>query len=240
MKKILFVSDNNYLINKIKEIVSNKKNVECEFVRTGENTNSYMACSESVPTINIKSDYLQLIGKYDIIFSIHCMQIFPAELVSNVKCINIHPGYNPYNRGWYPQVFGIINNLPCGATIHEMDPELDHGGIIAQRIVDVSPIDNSRTMYDKILQNEIELFDEYFDIIVLGNYQIKETEVEGNINYKKDFKNLCKLDINEQITIGQFIDRLRALTHPPYRNAYFYTENGEKVYVSIELTLENS
>ena len=50
---------------------------------------------------------------YKVGISAHCKQIFPAKLVENVRCYNIHPGYNPYNRGWFPQVFSIINKKKC-------------------------------------------------------------------------------------------------------------------------------
>jgi methionyl-tRNA formyltransferase len=39
---------------------------------------------------------------YHLILSFNCKQIFPADLVSSVTCKNVHPGFNPYNRGWFP------------------------------------------------------------------------------------------------------------------------------------------
>lgn len=235
VKRILFVSDNRFLIEKIHKMVDDRTDMICTFVRTGGNVGSYMSCPTDMASINIKTDYASLMGKYDLIFSIHCMQIFPAALVSSVRCINVHPGYNPFNRGWYPQVFGIINNKPCGATIHEMDAELDHGGIIAQREVEVLPWDNSRTVYDKVLATEIVLLKENLDSIVNGSYSVYEPAIEGNVNTKKDYRELCQLDLNEVIRVGDFVNRLRALSHPPYKNAYFITEDGVKVSVSIEM-----
>ncbi len=70
--------------------------------------------------------------KYILFISLHCKQIFPQRLTDNYRCINIHPGYNPYNRGWFPQVFSILNKNTAGVTIHEIDQELDHGPIIYQ------------------------------------------------------------------------------------------------------------
>ena len=31
------------------------------------------------------------------------------------------------------------------------------------------------------------------------------------------------------------INYLRAMTHPPYKNSYFIDEDGNKIFVSIEL-----
>jgi methionyl-tRNA formyltransferase len=81
--------------------------------------------STKVYDLKKSNHIIEIIEKYQLVFSLHCKQIFPSELISNVKCINVHPGYNPLNRGWYPQVFSIIYDLPIGATIHEIDEVVD-------------------------------------------------------------------------------------------------------------------
>ena len=58
---------------------------------------------------------------------------------------------------------------------------------------------------------------------------------EGNYNSKQDFDKLCKLNLNETLNMKQCIDKLRALTHGKYKNAYFINENNEKIYISIDL-----
>ena len=58
---------------------------------------------------------------------------------------------------------------------------------------------------------------------------------EGNINYKEDFDRFCKINLNKEGTFGEFIDLLRATTFAKYDNAYFVDEEGNKVFVSINL-----
>jgi methionyl-tRNA formyltransferase len=113
--------------------------------------------TENFSIFDLKSpkDIDFILGNFDLVFSIHCKQIFPKELVNGLKCINIHPGYNPVNRGWYPQIFSILNDLPVGATIHEIDEALDHGGIIARALVPKYSYDTSKSLYDRILEKEI-------------------------------------------------------------------------------------
>ena len=60
---------------------------------------------------------------------------------------------------------------------------------------------------------------------------------EGNINTLNDFKKLCEIDLDEKITMREAIDKLRALSHGEYKNAYFITDN-EKVYVQLFLEKE--
>ncbi|MGB0918891.1 MAG: dTDP-4-amino-4,6-dideoxyglucose formyltransferase, partial [Flavobacteriales bacterium] len=158
------------------------------------------------------------------------------ELVQAVRCINVHPGLNPYNRGWFPQVFSILNGLPTGATIHEIDEELDHGNIIAQQEVENNVWDTSIDIYNRVLQQELKLLEAHLPQILEDNYKTFEPNEEGNLNLKKDFNALCELDIEKVQRVGDTIDQLRALTHGEYQNAYFFDpKTGKKVYVSIRL-----
>lgn len=178
-----------------------------------------------------------LVKEYDMIFSLHCKQIFPSKLVNHVKCINVHPGLNPNNRGWFPQVFSIINSLPCGATIHEIDEHLDHGPIICQKEVKIEMWDTSLTAYNKILDAEIELLSE--NLLNILNYEYETTvKEEGNLNLKKDFDDLCKIDLDDRDTFRNHINKLRALTHGDYANAYFIDDLGNKIYLKLELKKE--
>jgi methionyl-tRNA formyltransferase len=177
--------------------------------------------------------------EYDVVLSAHCKQIFPAALTRATRCINIHPGLNPYNRGWYPQVFSILNKLPLGATIHEIDEQLDHGGIIAQKEVSVDSSDTSLTAYTKVQQAEMELLKSHLHTILEGNYTTIQPSEEGNLNLKKDFNELRMLDLTRERTLAETLDLLRALTHPPYKNSYYIDPaDGKKVWVSIVLEKE--
>ena len=60
---------------------------------------------------------------------------------------------------------------------------------------------------------------------------------EGNINLKKDFNALCAIDLEKTMTLKEAIDYLRAMTFTGYKNAFFYDERGNKVYVEINLEL---
>lgn len=177
-------------------------------------------------------------GTYDIFISLHCKQLFPDKMVTEHTCINVHPGLNPYNRGWFPQVFGIMNHMPVGVTIHLMDTELDHGPILWQKELVPGAEETSKEVYERILAAEMELVEEHLEDILTGNYTPVPMADEGNINFKEDFDALCEIDRDKPATYGEVIDFLRAMTHAPYKNAYFYDSDGRKVYVSISLEKE--
>ena len=194
---------------------------------------------ENFRPLRLKDQGRDFYESYDLFLSLHSKQLFPTELVENHLCINVHPGLNPFNRGWFPQVFSILNGLPCGVTIHKMDAELDHGPILWQEEVPLLASDTSKDIYDRILKKELELLENHLGDLLAGNYSLTPMPHEGNINYKADFDALCRIDRDEPATYGAVIDRLRALTHAPYENAYFIDDDGKKVYISITLRKED-
>lgn len=193
-----------------------------------------------VPRLNVCEQVSMITTTYNLVLSIHCKQLFPPELVNSVRCVNVHPGLNPYNRGWFPQVFSIINGLPCGVTIHEIDNELDHGPIIVQKICKIQSWDTSASAYKKIIKLENELVLKHFTSIRDRSYSSSSPEEEGFINFKEDFERLKLIDRTQRGTFGEFIDRLRALTHDSYKNAYFEDQSGIKVFLRISLEPERS
>ena len=189
-----------------------------------------------VTALHVKANVEQIRQSFDLIISYHCRQLFPEEIVTNIRCVNIHPGFNPYNRGWYPGVFSIANGLPAGATIHEMDAKIDNGPIIAQKQIDILPEDTSGTVYPKIIQAEYDLLDEWFMPMLTGKYTTFLPTEQGNLNYKKDYYAFQELDLEETVKTGDLLNRLRALTHAPYQNAYYVDEEtGDRIYVSVDV-----
>ena len=233
---ICIVTDNEFIYDRFRCIIKDSIHVfDFYFSSINKNfLNKYHNCEEFRP-IKLKNMDDSFFSKYDLFMSLHCKQLFPDNLVNNYRCINVHPGLNPYNRGWFPQVFSIINKKPIGVTIHEMDTELDHGPIIYQEIIDINSYDTSFDVYTRIQEKEIEMLEKYLDNLIVGNYVAIPMDDEGNINYKSDFDELCRIELSKHGTYGEFIDILRATTFSKYDNAYFFDNQGNKVYVSINL-----
>lgn len=234
---VLVLTDNLYLAGQFKALVATKPALAAVLFeyRCSPASEAVMQPYGIMP-LNVKQDWQSLVGHYSLIISAHCKQLFPAGLVEQVRCVNVHPGLNPYNRGWFPQVFSIINKLPLGATIHEIDAELDHGPIIVQKQVPLHEYDTSLTAYNRVLAAELELLDSHLEAIISGHYTIAKPAEVGNLNLKKDFNKLLAIDSSEPLTFGQAIDRLRALTHGNYQNAYFFDKEGNKIFVNLTLT----
>jgi methionyl-tRNA formyltransferase len=238
---VLIISDNLPLCKAFEKIILDLKlqHVNWTFsISPFSSLDSFIqALSNEVKVVNLKNDVeIDFICKnYSLVLSIHCKQIFPKKLVETVKCINIHPGYNPINRGWYPQVFAIINNSEVGATIHEIDAFLDHGKIIDREFVTIESWDTSLSLYEKITNLELVLLQKNLVNILSNSYNTIVPENEGSLYLKKDFNALCELDLTKQQSIQETLNLLRALTHGTYKNAYYIDpSSGAKIYVCVE------
>lgn len=233
--RLAVISDNVYLVRCFAKLIEEHSDCQADYYYSSNNTNPGELESVGCKPINLKVDYGKIISSYQIAFSLHCKQIFPKQLVGSVRCYNLHPGLNPYNRGWFPQVFSIMNKLPAGATLHEMDEKIDHGDIVDQQEVSIDASDNSLSAYNKIIEAEIVILNRSLNSILSNDYKASET-TEGNYNSIVDYEGLLELDLNKQMSVGEVIDRLRALTHPPYRNAYFIDPvDQKKCYVSLNI-----
>jgi methionyl-tRNA formyltransferase len=245
--KVLVISDNVAQCVRVKKLLQQKQiitsielNWACSVYSNKELFEIQL--QQTINQIDLKNNDTvgAICSNYNLVISLHCKQLFPAALVNTVKCINVHPGYNPENRGWYPQVFSIINDTVVGATIHEIDEQLDHGKIIDRMLVNINSWDNSLDIYNRVLDAEMQLLDKNIMAILNNNYQSLEPENEGKLYLKKDFNNLCKLNLSEVGTLKQHINLLRALTHGDYKNAYYIDEKtNKKIYVSISFNIQN-
>ena len=242
MKRVLVISDNPRLAGVLAQLVDEQSllaiaNFEYRYSAANKLPQSMLELGYT--PIDLKdADTIECVVKnFDLILSIHCKQIFPLKVVSNICCINVHPGLNPYNRGWYPQVFSIINKMAIGATIHLMNENVDAGPIIAQQQVDINSCDTSLSLYERVQDAEIYLLKQHIRSIVNGDFGYSELPTIGNYNSAADFKRLCHLDLGAVGTLREHIDLMRALSHGDFMNAYFIDECGQKIFVKIQLML---
>jgi methionyl-tRNA formyltransferase len=136
----------------------------------------------------------------------------------------------------YPHIFSIINGLPTGATIHEVDEKIDNGDIIYQKEVIIHKYDDSKSLHERIMKIELELFESNFNDIIFGTYTKTKPSHIGNINYKSDFEQLREINLSDYDTFENHINKLRAMTYGDYKNTFFYDKDGSKIYVKMQLS----
>ncbi|MDL0119329.1 formyltransferase family protein [Halobacterium salinarum] len=174
----------------------------------------------------------------DFVISCGYPHIVPKKIldIPDEGCLNLHPAYLPYNRGANPNVWSIVEGTPAGVTLHWMDSGIDTGDIIARRTVETGFTDTGRDLHERLEEAQVKLFQEIWPDVVSGNVpEIKQSEEKGTYHRTEEFEEICQLDPDETVCIKNFLDRLRALTFPPYDNAEIEIE-GETYYVEVDIT----
>lgn len=177
--------------------------------------------------------------KPDIIYCFGWSQLLKAEILSIPPkgTIGFHPAKLPYNRGRHPIIWALVLGLhETAVSFFKMDLEADTGEIIAQEMIQISDMDDARTLYSKILQvAKVQVIDFTEKIqngtlqdlnieTVTGNSWRKRSQADGIIDWRMSAKAICNL--------------VRGLTHP-YVGAEFM-HNGECVKVWKAEEIKNS
>jgi len=149
--------------------------------------------------------------------------------------VNLHPSYLPYNRGQYPNVWSIIEGTPSGSTMHYIEEGIDTGDIIARKEVQVEPVDTGETLYRKLEQTSLELFQETWPLLRRGKVPRTPQSGEGGTYHRTpDVDTVDKIDLDGTYLARDLINVLRARTFPPYTGAYFIAD-GKRVYMRLQL-----
>jgi methionyl-tRNA formyltransferase len=173
----------------------------------------------------------------DYIVSCGYRHIVPEEILAipTEDCLNLHPSLLPFNRGANPNVWSIVEGTPAGVTLHYMDPSVDTGDIIAQQAVEKQFSDTGKDLQKRLEDAQVELFRSAWPSVVSGEVESEtQDQNEGTYHRTDEFEELCEFDPNETVQVKEFIDRLRALTYPPYDNATIEVD-GERYYMEVDL-----
>jgi methionyl-tRNA formyltransferase len=173
----------------------------------------------------------------DIVLSVGFDHLVPPDVldVPEEGALNLHPSLLPYNRGKSPNVWPLIEGTPAGVTLHYMDEQFDTGPIIAQREVETSFADTGKDLHKRLEEMQFELFTNVWPDIVAGAVEPAQQNAEAGTYHSVDeFLEACKLDPDEEIRAKDFLDRLRALTFPPFDNVTIEVD-GQTYYVDVEI-----
>ncbi len=159
------------------------------------------------------------------------IRLFPSGV------INLHPSLLPYNRGTYPNVWSIVEQTPAGATLHYIDTGIDSGDLIAQQKVEVAATDTGETLYRKLEQICVQLFQETWPLVAVGQAPRFAQPVGGTTHRARDVANIDEIHLDQTYVARDLINVLRARTFGEYAGAYFI-ENGRKIYLQLQLVEE--
>lgn len=144
--------------------------------------------------------------KPDFVVSYNYKHIIGEEVIGLMpdKIINLHTSYLPFNRGFDPNLWSIIEDSLKGVTIHRIDKGIDTGDILFQRKVDFNDDTTLKGSYN-ILHKEIQqMFKDTWEKVKEGKvFSLKQSKNTGSFHLKKELAEMKKtLDWN--ITMKQF------------------------------------
>ena len=152
-------------------------------------------------------------------FSIHYPRVIKPLLISKYKSIyNLHPGYLPWGRGYYPIFWAMWEQTPAGCTLHQITTGIDEGPIVAQTRVEYSEGDTGGTLFAMVRDAEKQLFLEFLPRIVRGESFLLQSQSHkhGSFHTKREFFNLKRNIDWENMTGRDLIRLIRCLSMPDY------------------------
>jgi methionyl-tRNA formyltransferase len=173
----------------------------------------------------------------DLIISVGFDYLVPPDILDLPPegALNLHPSLLPHNRGKSPNVWPIIDGSPAGVTLHYMDEEFDTGEIVAQRKIEKKFSDTAKDLHQRLEEAQFRLFTEAWPDVVSGTVETTpQPPDDGSYHSTEDFLDLCQLDPDEEVSIEEFLNRLRALTFPPFDNAEIEIDD-ETYFVDIDI-----
>ena len=149
-------------------------------------------------------------------FSLHYQAILKPDLIAKYhKVYNLHPGYLPWGRGYYPIFWALWEETPAGATLHEITAGVDEGPIVAQIRVQYNESDTGGSLFQRVREVEENLLLEYLPRITDGkDIPAHPQSGGGTYHRKKEFYELKQQAEWEKMSSRDLLRLVRALTFP--------------------------
>lgn len=146
--------------------------------------------------------------KPDFVISYNYMHIVKEDVIDKLgdRIINLHISLLPWNKGASPNIWSFIDDTPKGVTIHRLEKGLDTGKIIVQKEIFFDEnVETLASTYDTLNTEIVNLLIDNWDMIVEGEYKIKEQVGNGTYHRTADLKALLDgRKIDYDMTIAEF------------------------------------
>ena len=164
-------------------------------------------------------------------------QILKRDIIDipRLGIINLHPALLPHNAGMHSNFWTLVEDRPYGATIQFIDEGIDSGDIIFQKEIRKTWEDTGKTLYYSAIDALAELFAESYPAIREGKYSRKvNNRAEGSFHYGKELFQKIKLNLDDNYTVRELLNLLRAQNFSPYEGCTF-EDAGCKYEVQVNI-----
>jgi methionyl-tRNA formyltransferase len=205
-----------------------------------------VATSLGHDTLEIDEEDQLLDRDVDWILSVYYPNILDAKLLEHPTegALNLHQAELPRYRGSNVFSHSIMNardddHWKHGTTLHFMAPQVDAGDIVARRFAEIRADDTARSLYERVRDESVTLFEEHLPNIVDGTVHEMRTpqeEYEGERYYYSkdsltDLKEIPADLLSDDTAQTELYDHIRALDFPPHKPAWTRVD-GEKIYLT--------
>ena len=112
-----------------------------------------------------------IVASFGLIIPEEILHIFPKGIV------NIHPSYLPYYRGSTPIQTALANgDTETAVSIMVIDTKMDHGPLLSQLPLAITPEDTTQSLYEKAFQMGAEKLVDILPAYVEGTIEPREQD----------------------------------------------------------------
>lgn len=149
--------------------------------------------------------------------SVHYPRLIKRKLLGAYRKIyNLHPGFLPWGRGYYPVFWALWEGTPAGATLHEMSEGVDEGPIVGQIRVRYTGRDTGGSLHRRVRLAEKKLFMRTWPLIVGGRKlrPVRQPRKAGSVHRKKEFFDLKRCANTDEMSTERFERLVRCFRFP--------------------------
>jgi methionyl-tRNA formyltransferase len=153
-----------------------------------------------------------------LLVSLEYDRIVPVMRFASKRLFNIHFSALPRYRGVYTSIWPVLNGeTSVGVTLHYMDPGVDTGDIVANRTFDIPPYATSRDVYQRYMQEGLELFRDWLPRLLTslprGTPQIESDAT----SYNRKSLDVRQVEIDLTVGSAAICAFVRAFAFPEYQ-----------------------
>jgi methionyl-tRNA formyltransferase len=157
----------------------------------------------------------------------------PVVAIPALGWLNLHPGYLPYNRGKHPNFWCLVDETPCGAALHFVDPGVDTGPVIARARIETGWEDTGESVHRKCREQAVQLFKDNFDAVINGSAKpVPQAMSDGTAHRAADIEPASEIDLDKTYTARHLLNMIRARMFPPHPTASF-RDGGKRYSVQV-------
>ena len=153
-----------------------------------------------------------------VLVSLEYDKIIRTAKFASQRLYNIHFSALPAYRGVFTSMWPILNGeTHSGVTLHFIDPGIDTGAIVAQRLFGIPSYCTSRQLYEMFLDHGIELFRSSIASLLSGTPAgVPQDEAKASY-YSRSSLDLSQREIDLTAAAERISRFVRTMAFPEYQ-----------------------